>query len=179
MLATRYTLVLSCDIIFFMAILDIKIYPNPVLNEKSIPVTSFGEEEQAFFDDLIETMWEKDGVGLAAPQVGVSKRVLIAAPTLKKGEEYVVVNPEVLDSRGRELGPEGCLSLPGISGEVPRATKISFRYQDRFGQLHEVDVKDFFARVILHEIDHLDGILFIDRVDFDQRQRLLNLYQPA
>jgi len=160
-----------------MALLTIKTYPDPILKKKAELLTAFGSKERQFFDDLIETMWVKDGVGLAAPQVGVSKRVFIAAPTMKKGEEYVIVNPEILEAKGREVGMEGCLSLPGISGEVPRAKKIKLRYQDREGNPHEVELKDFFARVIQHEMDHLDGILLIDRVDFAQRQALLGQYQ--
>ena len=100
-----------------------------------------------------------------------------AAPTVKQGEEYVIVNPEILDSQGREIGAEGCLSLPGISGEVARAKKIRLRYQDRFGDMHEKELKDFFARIIQHEMDHLEGILLIDRLDFNKRQEVLARYR--
>ena len=161
-----------------MALLKIKTYPDPILKQKAQPVSEFGSMEQRLFDDMIETMWVDDGVGLAAPQVGISKRIFIAVPTLKKGEEFVVVNPKIISLSGRELGIEGCLSLPGISGEVPRAIKVSLRYQDRFGTVREIEAKDFFARVIQHEMDHLDGILLIDRVDFAQRQAILGQYQP-
>jgi len=160
-----------------MAHLKIKTYPDPILALKAQTVQDFGPLTQKFFDDLIETMWVEDGVGLAAPQVGVSQRIFIAVPTMKKGEELIIVNPEILDQQGRVMGPEGCLSLPGISAEVPRAKKIRFRYQDRQGRKFEVEVKDFFARVIQHENDHLDGKLFVDRLSFDERQTLLNLYQ--
>ncbi len=162
-----------------MALLDIHTYPDPILARKAEPLTQFGAAEQQFFEDLIETMWVEDGVGLAAPQVGVSKRVFVAVPTQKKGEEIIMVNPEILQEEGRVLGPEGCLSLPGISADVPRARKIRLRYQDRTGKVHEVDIKDFFARVVQHENDHLDGKLFIDRLGFDQRQKLLNRYQAV
>src|SRR3989338_9168116 len=137
-----------------MALLKIKTYPDPILKQKAQPVSEFGSMEQRLFDDMIETMWVDDGVGLAAPQVGISKRIFIAVPTLKKGEEFVVVNPKIISLSGRELGIEGCLSLPGISGEVPRAIKVSLRYQDRFGTVREIEAKDFFARVIQHEMDH-------------------------
>lgn len=160
-----------------MALLKIRVYPDPLLKLKSQPLHAFGPEEQNFFDDMVETMWVEDGVGLAAPQVGISKRVLVAAPTVKKGEEYIMINPEIISSQGREAGIEGCLSLPGLSGEVPRAKKIKCRFQDRFGKTHEIEAKDFFARIIQHEIDHLDGVLLIDRVDFAQRQALLGQYQ--
>jgi len=158
-------------------ILKIKTYPDPVLKKKAEPLTQFSSEEQKFFEDMIETMYTADGVGLAAPQVGISKRILIASPTMTQGEEYVFVNPEILEARGRELGMEGCLSLPGISGEIPRAKIIRFRALDRQGKPIEMEVKDFFARIIQHELDHLNGILLIDRVDFDKRQELLASYQ--
>ncbi len=160
-----------------MALLKIKCYPDPILKFKAEPVTDFGESMQKFFDDMIETMHLEDGVGLAAPQVGISLRVAVICPSNTQGEEMVIVNPEITESRGRETGLEGCLSLPGISGEVPRAKKIKFRFQDRQGKNHEMEAKDFFARVVQHELDHLDGILLIDRVDFNQRQQLLAQYQ--
>lgn len=160
-----------------MAILKVLTYPDPILKKRAEPLTQFGRAEQKLFHDMIETMHVEDGVGLAAPQIGISKRVLIACPTIKKGEEYVIVNPEILESSGRELGPEGCLSLPGVRGEVARAKKIKLRYQDRTGEVITTDVKDFFARIIQHEMDHLDGILLIDRLDFNQRQEVLSQYQ--
>ncbi len=160
-----------------MALLKVRVYPDPVLKKKAEPLRHFGSKEQKLFDDMAETMFVEDGVGLAAPQVGVSKRILIAAPTMKNGEEFVIVNPEIYESAGREVGVEGCLSLPGIAGEVARATKIRIRYQDRNGKAHDVQIKDFFARIVQHEIDHLDGVLLIDRVDFDKRQELLAQYK--
>ena len=159
-----------------MALLKVRVYPDPVLKQKSTPLTEFGAKEQKLFDDMIETMVLEDGVGLAAPQVGVSRRILIACPSLKKGEEFVIVNPHICDFSGTEKGVEGCLSLPGISGEVVRAKKIRMRYQDRNGKAHDVEAKDFFARIVQHEIDHLDGILLVDRLDFDQRQAVLAKY---
>lgn len=152
-------------------------YPDPVLKKKAEPVRDFGPDTQKLFDDMIETMYGEDGVGLAAPQVGISKQILIASPTMTAGEEYVFVNPEILEARGRELGIEGCLSLPGISGEISRAKMIRFRALDRNGKPVEMEVRDFFARIIQHEADHLNGILLIDRVDFDKRQELLAAYQ--
>lgn len=160
-----------------MALLKVRHYPDPVLKKKAETLTEFGPKEQKLFDDMIDTMHVEDGVGLAAPQIGVSKRILIACPTAKPGEEFVVVNPEILESSGREIGPEGCLSLPGITGDVARFKKIKLRYQDRTGQVITAEIRDFFARVIQHEMDHLDGILLVDRVDFSKRQELLKQYQ--
>jgi peptide deformylase len=160
-----------------MALLKVRVYPDPILKKKAEPLKKFGPEEQKLFEDMIETMHIEDGVGLAAPQVGISQRILIACPTMKKGEEHVIVNPQILEMQGREMGAEGCLSLPGIAGEVPRAKKIKLRFQDREGSVRETDLKDFFARIIQHEIDHLDGILLIDRLDFNKRQEVLATYQ--
>ncbi len=160
-----------------MALLQIRTYPDPILKQKAVPLTEFGSQVQRLFDDMIETMYIEDGVGLAAPQIGVSKRILIASPTMKRGEEHVIVNPEIYEAGGREVGVEGCLSFPGVSGEVARAKKIKFRFQDRFGKPHDMEIKDFFARIIQHEMDHLDGILLIDRVHFNQRQEILSHYQ--
>ncbi len=162
-----------------MALLKIVTYPNPVLTTKSAEVKDFGPKMQKFFEDMIETMYVEDGVGLAAPQVGVSQQILIASPNQKQGEEYVIVNPKILEKSGQEKGNEGCLSFPGLSAEIVRAKKIRLQYQDRKGKLHEADIKDFFARVIQHEMDHLDGILMIDRVDFAKRHELLSLYQGS
>ncbi len=160
-----------------MALLKIRVYPDPVLNKKSVRHETFGPKDQKLFDDMIETMYLEDGVGLAAPQVGISKRILIASPSMKPGEEFVIVNPEIYESHGRELGSEGCLSLPNISGEIYRAKQIRVRYQDRQGKLQDKEIKDFFARIIQHEVDHLDGVLLIDRLDFDKRQAALAQYQ--
>ena len=162
-----------------MALLKIVTYPNPILTRKSTPLTEFGPAQQKLFDDMIETMYVEDGVGLAAPQIGISKRILIASPTMKEGEEYVLVNPEIYESSGAQKGPEGCLSFPGISAEVIRAKTIRFRYQDRFGKPQDIEAKDFFARIIQHEMDHLEGILLIDRVDFEKRHALLAEYQQS
>lgn len=160
-----------------MALLRVFHYPDPVLKKKAQPLTEFGPKEQKLFDDMIETMHVEDGVGLAAPQIGISRQILIACPTAKKGEECVIVNPKILESSGREIGPEGCLSLPGITGEVVRFKKIKLQFQDRFGKVLQVDLKDFFARVIQHEMDHLAGILLIDRLDFSKRQEALETYR--
>ncbi len=87
------------------------------------------------------------------------------------------MNPDIYASSGQQTGPEGCLSFPGVSGNVTRAKVIKMRYQDRYGKPHDVEVKDFFARVILHELDHLDGVLFVDRVGFHERQEMLAGFQ--
>lgn len=159
-----------------MALLKVRIYPDPILKKKAEPLTEFGKNEQKLFDDMIETMHIEDGVGLAAPQIGISKRIFIACPTAKKGEEHVMVNAQIYQSSGSEIGIEGCLSLPGISGEVARAKRLKLKYQDRQGQWQDVEFLDFFARVVQHEMDHLNGMLLIDRLDFQKRQEALAQY---
>ena len=159
-----------------MPLLKIRVYPDPVLKLIAKPMTDFGAKEQILFDNMIETMHLEDGVGLAAPQVGISKRILIASPTIKEGEEFVIVNPEIYESSGRQLGPEGCLSFPGINGEVERAKKIRVRFLDRYGKPQDIEAKDFFARIIQHEMDHLNGVLLIDRVNLVVREKLLAEY---
>lgn len=161
-----------------MGLLAIRYYPDPVLLGKSEPVTDFSAATQKFFDDLIETMYVEDGVGLAAPQVGILKQALAVSPRGKEGEEMILVNPQIYEMKGRETGKEGCLSFPGVSAVVPRARIIRIRFQDRNGEAHDLEMRDFLARVVQHETDHLNGVVFIDRVDFNQRQKLLAEYRP-
>lgn len=160
-----------------MTPLKVLTYPHPLLAQKAKLVRRLTREDRQLIRDMIETMYLDDGVGLAAPQVAVSKRIIIISPEAKRGEERVLINPEVLESSGSELGVEGCLSLPGISGEVRRASKIKFRALDLNEKSIEEECVGFAARVIQHEIDHLNGILLIDRVDFNKRQELLSTYQ--
>lgn len=159
-----------------MSVLKIYTYPEPVLAQKAKPITVFDKKMQRFFDDMIETMYTDDGVGLAAPQVGISKQILIASPKNQPGTEVVICNPVIEESRGTQIGPEGCLSFPGVFADVPRADWIRLRYQDRHGKTVVQELKDFFARVVQHEMDHLNGILLIDRVNLVTREKLLAEY---
>ena len=159
-----------------MAILKIYTYPAQILTQKSKPVEVFDKKMQTFFDNMIETMYTDDGVGLAAPQVGISKQILIASPQNKPGTETVICNPIIEEARGSQIGPEGCLSFPGIFAEIPRAQWIRLRYQTRTGKTVVAEIEDFFARIIQHEMDHLNGILLIDRVNLIAREKLLAEY---
>lgn len=142
---------------------------DPVLRQRARRVTSFGPELQSLIADMIDTMHAHNGVGLAAPQIGVSQQVLVIQLPEEEGEPeggrlYVLCNPKIVRRRGEELGVEGCLSLPGFAGEVPRATMVTVKGQDPEGKPVRIKAQGFLARVFQHEIDHLHGKLYIDRV---------------
>lgn len=154
-----------------MPVREIITHPAPVLRRKARKVTSFGPELQTLIDDMVETMRAAPGVGLAAPQVDVSLRVIVVE--YAEGEEenapaklYTVVNPEIsrMDDE-KEIGTEGCLSIPGYLGEVDRSTAITVKGLNRRGQPFRLNADGWLARIFQHEIDHLDGVLFIDRTD--------------
>jgi peptide deformylase len=162
-----------------MAKLTIRTYPDPVLKAVAQEFSEITDEDRKLAQDMLETMFAGNGVGLAAPQVGVSRRLIVCSPEFKRGKEYVFFNPKILSATGRELGPEGCLSLPGISGEVVRATHVEFEALDLKGRKIQMKLDDFFARVVQHEIDHLDGVLYVDRVKFSDRKNLMEAYHEA
>jgi peptide deformylase len=160
-----------------MAKLKIHFYPDKVLTRKAEPVTVFGPELEVLAQDMLETMDESEGVGLAAPQVGVSKRLLVLCEP--EGEPMCLVNPVIEDSQGREYGEEGCLSLPKMYARVPRATHIKVHAQDVFGVPFTFEANDFLARIIQHECDHLDGIVFPDRLDVFTREELIEQWETV
>jgi len=149
--------------------------PDPVLRRKARPVSRFDGELQTLIDDMIETMREAPGVGLAAPQVNVSERVIVVeygeeeedengVITEKPKKLYVMLNPEIVkSSEETELGVEGCLSIPGIVGEVERFSQVQIKGLNRRGQPMKVKAEGWLARIFQHEIDHLNGVLFPDR----------------
>jgi peptide deformylase len=159
-----------------MAIRTIVTLPDPVLRRKARPVTKFDKDLQTLIDDMIETMRDAPGVGLAAPQVGVSERVIVveyAEPEeVEEGEEprevepklYVMVNPEIVKaSPETEVGIEGCLSVPMLVGEVERAQEVRIKGFNRRGQPMRLKVDGWLARIFQHEIDHINGVVFTDR----------------
>jgi len=149
-----------------MAILEIKKYPEKVLKQKAKPVTLFDQDLQVLIDNMIETMYAAPGVGLAAPQVGQSKR--LAVIDISSREEnfplVVIVNPVIVSSEGEVEFEEGCLSLPEYTALVKRAEQVVIKAQDRDGKAIEIEGTDLLAIALQHEIDHLDGILLIDRI---------------
>jgi peptide deformylase len=156
-------------------VLKIVKYPEPVLQQPGEPVTEFDSDLKKFVADMFETMYASQGIGLAAPQVGVAKRVTVIDLSQGKDPEQklVLVNPEVIVTEGRQYEEEGCLSFPDIREKVVRAAKVSVRAQDENGKWFEMDGEELLARAFQHEIDHLDGILFIFRMS--PLKRNLNL----
>lgn len=154
-----------------MGLLSIVTIPEPVLRRKARKVTDFGPELQTLVDDMVETMRQAPGVGLAAPQVNVSQRVIVVEYGDEENEEapkklFTVVNPEITRlSNETESGVEGCLSVPDFIGEVIRPTEITIKGLSRRGQPLRIKAQGWLARIFQHEIDHLDGVLFTDRAE--------------
>lgn len=158
-----------------MAIRTIVTLPDSVLRRKARPVTNFDKNLQTLIDDMVDTMRDAPGVGLAAPQVGVSERVIVveyAEPEeVEEGEEpkevepklYIMVNPEIVkSSRETEIGVEGCLSIPALVGEVERAYEVRLKGLNRHGQPMKLKAEGWLARIFQHEVDHVNGVLFTD-----------------
>ncbi len=145
-----------------MAIRFIVKEPDPVLREHAKPVPKITPNIHKLLDDMADTMYEAQGVGLAAPQVGILKRVIV----MDCGEEYggliELINPEIIKKEGEQFGPEGCLSIPGLQGDVRRAQKCTVKGWNRDGQEIEIEGEELLARCIQHEVDHLNGVLFLD-----------------
>jgi peptide deformylase len=155
-----------------MAIREIITNPNPVLRRKARPVSEYGEDLQRLIDDMVETIHQEPGVGLAATQVNISQRVIV----VEYGDEnddvdetnppklYILINPEITRfSEQKEISTEGCLSVPGLVGDVERSLEVTIRGKSRRGQPVKIKAKGWLARIFQHEVDHLDGILFIDK----------------
>ncbi|HKJ14936.1 MAG: peptide deformylase [Desulfobulbaceae bacterium] len=149
-----------------MAIKKILTFPNPVLRQKVETVTSFDESLKELATDLAETMYDAPGAGLAANQIGVCLRVVVVDVSENKEEKkhLVLVNPEIIDKEGCQIDEEGCLSVIDLTAKVERYRKLLVRAQDLDGKSWEFPAEDFFARVIQHELDHINGILFIDHL---------------
>lgn len=147
-----------------MAVLDILQFGDETLRQKSEEVTEFSEELWELLDDMAETMYEAGGVGLAAPQVGVLKRVVVIDADEKYGL-MELVNPVIVAIKGKQHEPEGCLSYPGKSGYVVRPAKVKIKAQDRYGRKKVYVGSGLLARAFCHETDHLNGILYSDKVD--------------
>jgi len=150
-----------------MAVLEIKKAGDKVLKAKAEPVIKIDKKIRKLLDDMAETMVKADGVGLAAPQVGVSLRVVV----LDVGDGLIeLINPVITTSQGSSLGLEGCLSIPGVFGEVERFTEVTVEGRNRFGKKINIAGTELLARALQHEIDHLEGILFIEKAQTIHRE---------
>ncbi|AZV56251.1 peptide deformylase [Clostridium sp. AWRP] len=144
-----------------MALRNVRKYGDSILRKKSRKVEEINERIHVLLDDMEETLYEEDGVGLAAPQVGVLKRVIV----IDVGEGILkLVNPEIIYSEGKAVDIEGCLSIPGSEGEVERPEKVKVKALNEKGEEIVIEGEDLLARALCHEIDHLNGILFIDKI---------------
>jgi peptide deformylase len=157
-----------------MAVRPVVLDPHPVLREIAKPVEKIDKEILTLLDDMVDTMYEYNGIGLAAPQVGVSKRVVVIDYGDDFGGLLELINPVIVEKSGEAIDVEGCLSIPGVRGHVKRFDKLIVHFQKRNGKSYEIKPEGYFARVFQHEIDHLDGILYtdlaIDTFDFDESQ---------
>jgi len=163
-----------------MAVLNIYTYPDDVLRRRAEPVSDVNAPDfQELITDMVETMYEAPGIGLAAPQVGVSRRLCVVDIT--SGEDpaalLVLVNPEITEVWDKETREEGCLSVPGFYYEVTRPSRIAVRFQDRHGRPVELLADGLLARAIQHEIDHLNGVLFVDRLGLVKKELFKRRYR--
>ena len=155
-----------------MALKTILEYPDPRLRTRAQPVTRFDAELGRLIDDMFETMYSAPGIGLAATQVDVHKQVIVIDISSERNEPLVFINPEIVAREGEASTEEGCLSVPGIFDQVKRAAKVRVRARDRRGEAFERDYDDILAVCIQHEMDHLDGKLFVDYLSDLKRERI-------
>jgi peptide deformylase len=155
-----------------MSLLEIVTYPNRVLDTPGAPVTEFGDELKKLVADMFETMYEARGVGLAAPQIGVSQRIFVMDCSFNQdpAQRVALVNPTVLAIEGEQTGEEGCLSFPGVAFDVKRSLRAVVRAQNVEGETFELDGMNLTARCMLHETDHCDGIVFINHTTALKRE---------
>jgi peptide deformylase len=155
-----------------MAKLRILEFPDPRLRTKAKPVEAVDDQLRQLIDDMFETMYDAPGIGLAATQVDVHRRLLVADVSSEKTEPWVLINPVIIEQDGVEVTEEGCLSVPGYYEEVERAEHIKVRYLDRDGKEQESEFDGLLAVCVQHEMDHLEGKLFVDYLSEAKRQRI-------
>jgi len=160
-----------------MAVIPIRLLNDPILRQKAKRVKTIDNSIQKLIDDMLETNRAASGAGLAAPQVGVSLRLAIIQ--LSEDEEYVLINPQVMRRTGSRTVTEGCLSIPGYVGDIQRSEKVSVRATDRNGKEYRVRSDGLLAEALEHEIDHLNGVLYIDYLDSLDELRKVELPQPT
>ena len=154
-----------------MSILNMVLYPDDPLTQKAEPYDVISPDLLALKEDMLETMQAYEGVGLAGPQIGISKRIFVMQEPDREG--LCLINPEILSTDGEQIGEEGCLSIPEIYSDVVRAERLTVRALNEHGQTMTIEAEGYAARIILHEYDHLEGIMFLDRLDILTRQAKL------
>lgn len=165
-----------------MALLEIKKYPEKILKERALPVQEIDAGLQRLIDDMIETMYTAPGIGVAAPQVGVSKRLIVADVSLKDEEKtplIVLINPEIISTEEEIDSEEGCLSLPDYTTHLKRAGRVFVKGFDRKGNPVELEGTGLLSRALQHEIDHLNGMLIIDRISSIKREFFKKRFQKS
>jgi peptide deformylase len=162
-----------------MALLEIKKYPEKILKQKAAYIETIDDDIQRLIDDMIETMNAARGVGLAANQVGVLKRLCVIDTREEKSSLIVLINPVILEKEGTEESEEGCLSVPGYLSVVKRAAKVAVKGLNREGKPVEMEATGLLARVLQHETDHLDGLLIIDRISPIKREFFKKRYKKS
>jgi peptide deformylase len=160
-----------------MAILEILEYPHPGLREKAQTVTQFDTSIDQLAKDMLETMYQAPGIGLAATQVNVAKRLLVTDISDDKSEPLIIINPKIISDTGSCINEEGCLSFPGIYAKVPRAEEITLEYQDVKGETQQLEADGLLAICIQHEIDHLEGKVFVDYLSTLKRNRIRKMLE--
>lgn len=155
-----------------MAVLRILEFPDPRLRENALPVTRFDAALGRLIDDMLETMYVAPGIGLAATQVNVPQRLLVIDVSESRTDPLVIVNPQILTREGLAKAEEGCLSVPGVFDQVERAARVRLRAQERDGRVFERDLEGALAVCLQHEMDHLDGKLFVDYLSDLKRERI-------
>lgn len=156
-----------------MSLLKIVLYPEPVLHTVGKPIEVFDDNLKKLVSDMFETMYAAGGVGLAAPQIGESKRLFVMDCATRDNEparQFAMINPEIVMREGEQTGDEGCLSFPGIYTQIKRDLRTVVRFQDVQGNPQELDVTNLESRCVLHETDHCDGIVFLDRMTILKRE---------
>lgn len=160
-----------------MTVLDIRIYPDPVLKQRAEEVSKVDSMVKRLLTDMVETMYAANGVGLAAPQIGISQRIAVADVSEDRAAPLYLINPEILAREGEETGEEGCLSIPEYRDNVTRSSKVTVRALGFDGRPYELTAEGLLAVCLQHEIDHLDGILFIDRLSRLKREMFKNWFK--
>lgn len=164
-----------------MTTLPILLYPSPVIRKKSLPITSIDGELQRFIDDMVDTMYAAPGMGLAAPQVGALKRIIVLDPSEDRASHrpQVLINPVLVAGEGQIVEEEGCLCIPDLNEPVSRFKHVVVKAYDRDEKEIALEGADLLARILQHEIDHLDGVLFIDRLSTAKRLLLKRRLKKA